>query len=112
MNDTPACPPRVPALSQLPESHATAPSREELAPRLRPSAASGLWTGPGALRRHQKRSPHRLQGALQGGLGTFFWEPTQSGSWGPSLFTLEDGTYRANEADFDEFDALRLELGL
>ncbi len=46
------------------------------------------------------------------GLGTFFWEPTQSGSWGSSLFTLEDGVYRANEADFAEFDALRLELGL
>lgn len=46
------------------------------------------------------------------GLGTFFWEPTQGGSWGAALFTLVDGEYRANEADFSEFDALRVELGL
>jgi arabinogalactan endo-1,4-beta-galactosidase len=46
------------------------------------------------------------------GLGTFFWEPTQGGSWGSALFTLVDGEYRANEADFSEFDALRVELSL
>jgi arabinogalactan endo-1,4-beta-galactosidase len=46
------------------------------------------------------------------GLGSFFWEPTLSGSWGPSLFTVVDGEYRANQADFAEFDDLRVELGL
>lgn len=46
------------------------------------------------------------------GLGTFFWEPTQSGSWGASLFTFENGTYKANAADFAEFDALKESLGL
>src|SRR5690606_29884500 len=25
------------------------------------------------------------------GLGTFFWEPTRSGSWGASMFHAEDG---------------------
>jgi arabinogalactan endo-1,4-beta-galactosidase len=46
------------------------------------------------------------------GLGTFFWEPTLGGPWGAPLFTFEAGAYRANEADFAEFDALRVELGL
>jgi arabinogalactan endo-1,4-beta-galactosidase len=46
------------------------------------------------------------------GLGTFFWEPTQGGSWGPSLFTFDDDTYRANVADFADFDALKGPLGL
>lgn len=46
------------------------------------------------------------------GLGTFFWEPTRSGSWGASMFHPEDGILVANEADFAEFDALRPQLGL
>lgn len=46
------------------------------------------------------------------GLGTFFWEPTQNGSWGDSLFTFIDDAYRANPADFAEFDALKEPLGL
>jgi len=46
------------------------------------------------------------------GLGTFFWEPTQSGAWGPSLFTYSGGAYRANAADFAEFDAIRQSVGL
>lgn len=46
------------------------------------------------------------------GLGTFFWEPTQSGSWGDSMFTSSGGTLRANASDFAEFDQLRDELGL
>jgi len=46
------------------------------------------------------------------GLGTFFWEPTQSGSWGGSLFDLIDTTYRAKAADFSEFDALKVSLSL
>jgi arabinogalactan endo-1,4-beta-galactosidase len=46
------------------------------------------------------------------GLGTFFWEPTQSGSWGTSLFTFTNNTYKANATDFAEFDALKTSLGL
>lgn len=46
------------------------------------------------------------------GLGTFFWEPTRSGEWGDSMFTWQGQTARANQADFDEYDALLPELGL
>jgi arabinogalactan endo-1,4-beta-galactosidase len=46
------------------------------------------------------------------GMGTFFWEPTQSGTWGNSMFTRDGNTYRANESDFAEYDGLRSELGL
>lgn len=53
---------------------------------------------------------HDLPGAR--GLGTFFWEPTQSGAWGDSMFTQSGNTYTARTPDFAEYDALRLELGL
>lgn len=46
------------------------------------------------------------------GLGTFFWEPTLSGSWGESMFTQSGNTYTARAQDFAEYDALRVELGL
>jgi arabinogalactan endo-1,4-beta-galactosidase len=46
------------------------------------------------------------------GLGTFFWEPTQSGGWGQALFTFTGNAYTANPDDFAEFDALKDELGL
>ena len=46
------------------------------------------------------------------GLGTFFWEPTQSGAWGNALFTFTGDAYTANKADFAEIDALRPTLGL
>jgi len=46
------------------------------------------------------------------GRGTFFWEPTQSGTWGAALFLLDGGTYRANAADFAEFDTMKVEFGL
>ncbi|WP_437874550.1 glycosyl hydrolase 53 family protein [Sorangium sp. So ce513] len=46
------------------------------------------------------------------GLGTFFWEPTQSGSWGSSLFTQQGGAYRANRDAFAEFDAIKASFGL
>lgn len=46
------------------------------------------------------------------GRGTFIWEPTSSGRWGPSMFRYEDGAYVADEAAFAEFDALRPQLGL
>lgn len=46
------------------------------------------------------------------GLGTFFWEPTQSGEWGESLFTWSGNTARANAADFREFDSIAVSAGL
>lgn len=46
------------------------------------------------------------------GLGTFFWEPTRSGEWGPSMFTWNGQTATANPADFEEYDALLPALGL
>lgn len=46
------------------------------------------------------------------GLGTFFWEPTLSGSWGESMFTVSGNRYTARTVDFAEYDALRVELGL
>jgi arabinogalactan endo-1,4-beta-galactosidase len=46
------------------------------------------------------------------GLGTFFWEPTQSGSWGSSMFTRQGSTLTANPNDFAEYDQLRQDYGL
>jgi arabinogalactan endo-1,4-beta-galactosidase len=46
------------------------------------------------------------------GLGTFFWEPTQGGAWGESLFSFAGDSYTANKSDFAEIDALRPSLGL
>jgi arabinogalactan endo-1,4-beta-galactosidase len=46
------------------------------------------------------------------GLGTFFWEPTQGGAWGPSLFTFVNGVAHANADAFAEFDSLKASLGL
>ncbi len=61
-----------------------------------------------------RTAANRMMKNLPGGrgLGTFFWEPTQSGEWGDSLFTWQGGTAVANAADFAEFDALLPELGL
>lgn len=38
------------------------------------------------------------------GLGTFFWEPTQSGYWGNAIFTQQGNRYRANASDFAVYD--------
>ncbi len=46
------------------------------------------------------------------GLGTFFWEPTQGGEWGTSLFTSSGTTLRANTTDFQEFDSIAATVGL
>lgn len=46
------------------------------------------------------------------GLGTFFWEPTLSGSWGDAMFTFSGTTATAITSDFAEFDALLPQLGL
>jgi arabinogalactan endo-1,4-beta-galactosidase len=46
------------------------------------------------------------------GLGTFFWEPTQSGDWGNALFTRQGNRNSANAADFTEYDQMRADYGL
>lgn len=46
------------------------------------------------------------------GLGTFLWEPTESGSWGQALFTRSGNTYTAIAGRFQEYDAIRRDYGL
>jgi arabinogalactan endo-1,4-beta-galactosidase len=46
------------------------------------------------------------------GLGTFLWEPTETGSWGQALFTRSGNVYTAIPARFQEYDALRRDYGL
>jgi len=46
------------------------------------------------------------------GLGTFFWEPTQSGDWGNSMFDRQGNTFTARAVDFAEYDQLRRDYGL
>ena len=46
------------------------------------------------------------------GLGTFFWEPTQSGSWGAAMFDWQGNRATARAADFAEYDQMRLDFGL
>lgn len=40
------------------------------------------------------------------GLGTFFWEPTESGFWGDAIFTWQGNTARANADDFAVYDQI------
>lgn len=40
------------------------------------------------------------------GMGTFFWEPTESGFWGDAIFTREGNNYRANAEDFAVYDKI------
>ena len=46
------------------------------------------------------------------GLGSFFWEPTQSGSWGAAMFTWQGNRATANAEDFAEYDQMRVDFGL
>jgi arabinogalactan endo-1,4-beta-galactosidase len=46
------------------------------------------------------------------GRGTFFWEPTQSGAWGPSMFTWQGNRALANGDDFAEYDQMKADFGL
>ncbi len=46
------------------------------------------------------------------GLGTFFWEPTESGFWGDAIFTRDRNTFQAIPEAFDEFDAIVNDYGL
>lgn len=60
----------------------------------------------------ERTQANQIMKDLPGGLGTFFWEPTQSGEWGDSMFTWQGNTARANASDFEEFDAIAESLGL
>jgi arabinogalactan endo-1,4-beta-galactosidase len=46
------------------------------------------------------------------GLGTFFWEPTQAGSWGAAMFDWQGNTATARAEDFAEYDQMRVDFGL
>jgi arabinogalactan endo-1,4-beta-galactosidase len=46
------------------------------------------------------------------GLGTFFWEPTQSGEWGQAMFDWQGNTATARAADFAAYDQMRTDFGL
>lgn len=46
------------------------------------------------------------------GLGTFFWEPTESGFWGNAIFTRQGNSYRAIPENFDLYDAMVEDYGL
>jgi arabinogalactan endo-1,4-beta-galactosidase len=45
------------------------------------------------------------------GLGTFFWEPTESGAWGPGLFTVSGNGYSTIPARIDPFDQIKAAYG-
>jgi arabinogalactan endo-1,4-beta-galactosidase len=46
------------------------------------------------------------------GLGTFIWEPTQSGEWGDAVFTWSGNTARAITSDFAEFETIAKNAGI
>lgn len=48
------------------------------------------------------------------GLGTFVWEPTQSGTWGPSMFSFNASSevYTALPAPFAIYDGIRDDFGI
>jgi arabinogalactan endo-1,4-beta-galactosidase len=46
------------------------------------------------------------------GLGTFFWEPTQSGEWGAAMFTWQGNRASADAAAFAEYDRMKADFGL
>jgi arabinogalactan endo-1,4-beta-galactosidase len=46
------------------------------------------------------------------GFGTFFWEPTRSGAWGPGMFTQSGNRYTVVKASIDQFDQMKTAYGL
>jgi arabinogalactan endo-1,4-beta-galactosidase len=46
------------------------------------------------------------------GAGTFFWEPTESGAWGPGLFTSAGNKLSTIPASIDQFDQMKTAYGL
>jgi arabinogalactan endo-1,4-beta-galactosidase len=45
------------------------------------------------------------------GLGSFIWEPTHSGAWGPGLFTQQGNRYSVVPARIEQFDQMRQTFG-
>jgi arabinogalactan endo-1,4-beta-galactosidase len=62
----------------------------------------------------QRRLLNDIMRELPGGrgLGSFFWEPTQSGAWGEAMFTWQGNRASANAADFAEYDQMKIDFGL
>ena len=50
----------------------------------------------------RKRTTEMVKG-LDRWIGTFFWEPTLSGAWGPALFDWKGSDLQANSKAFEEF---------
>lgn len=52
--------------------------------------------------------------SLSSGLGSFFWEPAESGAWGKGMFTwdVSNKTLTADFEDFEEFDGVLRSVGL
>lgn len=46
------------------------------------------------------------------GLGTFFWEPTESGFWGDAIFSRRGTVYTARPQDFATYDQIVEDFGL
>ncbi|MBO4713253.1 MAG: glycosyl hydrolase 53 family protein [Fibrobacter sp.] len=52
----------------------------------------------------RKRTNEMIKG-MERWIGTFFWEPTLSGAWGPALFDWKGNDLQANSRAFEEFPA-------
>ena len=50
----------------------------------------------------RKRTTEMVRG-LDRWIGTFFWEPTLGGAWGPALFDWKGSNLQANSKAFEEF---------
>ena len=50
----------------------------------------------------RKRTNEMIKG-MDRWIGTFFWEPTLSGAWGPALFDWKGNDLQANSRAFEEF---------
>ena len=50
----------------------------------------------------RKRTTEMVKG-MDRWIGTFFWEPTLSGAWGPALFDWKGSNLQANSKAFEEF---------
>ena len=54
----------------------------------------------------RKRTNEMVKG-MDRWIGTFFWEPTLSGAWGPALFDWEGSNLKANSKAFEEYPLVR-----
>ena len=54
----------------------------------------------------RKRTNEMVKG-LDRWIGTFFWEPTLGGAWGPALFDWEGSNLKANSKAFEEYPLVR-----